>query len=232
MVYRAAAQDTAKLLTQAETGMGYQVFDAQIPGYSSLRRFVAYNDELIVELDGQFSTYRSQIVSKGLTMALREAIIFPGLTSSIVSVRRSLISERWTMAAAKESEKHRHKGGTGAKDNDKEAADGKETFVRISAYLNDRRVDQQRKCLLPGAYTTTGVDYLVCVQTKDDPVDRYALPNSDKPEWAFFVMPRAGDQLRRGIVQPAFNHDGGGVEALFDNGTSSGSLIDTRKYGE
>ncbi len=38
----------------------------------------------------------------------------------------------------------------------------------------------------------------------------------DKP-WAFFIKPKKNDIFQFGVVQPAFGHLGGGVEAYFDS---------------
>ena len=105
-------------------------------------------------------------------------------------------------------------------------------FVRLSAYQNDRRIDFENKRLKPGTYPTTRCDYRVCVIYKDDPVDRYALPNDEKVKWAFYVQPKTKDTLQRGIVQPAFGHDGGGIEVYFAAGTSRDTFMVMKPYGE
>ena len=40
------------------------------------------------------------------------------------------------------------------------------------------------------------------------------------------------DSLQRGIVQPAFGHEGGGIEAYFEYGTSKETLLFKREYGK
>ncbi|OGL43488.1 MAG: hypothetical protein A2W05_09020 [Candidatus Schekmanbacteria bacterium RBG_16_38_10] len=94
------------------------------------------------------------------------------------------------------------------------------------------RIDFENKKLRPGTYTTTNSDYLACVRFSDDPIDRYALPNDEEIKWAFYVQPKTKDVLQRGIVQPAFGHDGGGIEIFFENGTSNNTYLDKRSYGE
>ena len=128
--------------------------------------------------------------------------------------------------------KHRHRGGTGARDNPIEAANGAELFVRLSAYENDHRIDFEKKKLKKGSYTTTDLDYKDCVKYYDDPVDRYALPNDELIEWAFYILPKLLDELQRGIVQPAFGHDGGGIEVFFEKGTSDDTFLFRRPYGK
>jgi hypothetical protein len=63
-------------------------------------------------------------------------------------------------------------------------------------------------------------------------VDRYALPNDDTIKYSFTIIPENIDKLQRGIVQPAFEKLGGGIEAYFDKGTSNGTYKGKSKYGE
>jgi hypothetical protein len=84
--------------------------------------------------------------------------------------------------------------------------------------------------LKPGSFTTTFNDYSDCVSTNDEPIDRYALPNDENINWAFYIKPKSIDVLQKGIVQPAFNHEGGGIEAYFENGTSENTYLVKREY--
>ena len=84
----------------------------------------------------------------------------------------------------------------------------------------------------PGSYTTTETDYQDCVSTNDDPIDRYALPNDESIKWSFYIRPKTSDTLQRGIVQPAFSHQGGGIEAYFEQGTSDNTYFDKKEYGK
>jgi hypothetical protein len=128
--------------------------------------------------------------------------------------------------------KKRHTGEKGAKDNPKETDNGSEVFVRLSAYEQDKRIDFVNKRLTSGSYTTTKHDYYECVSINDDPVDRYALPNDEAIKWAFYIKPKTNDNLQRGIVQPAFDHEGGGIEAYFENGTSNDTYFQSKPYGQ
>ena len=58
MIYKAYSSDTQKFLTLPETGMGYQIFSANLSGIS--KRFIAYNAQLIVDLDSRFFEYKNQ----------------------------------------------------------------------------------------------------------------------------------------------------------------------------
>ena len=84
----------------------------------------------------------------------------------------------------------------------------------------------------PGTFTTTFEDYGDCITTNDDPIDRYALPNDEKIKWSFFIQPKNIDILQKGIVQPAFGHQGGGIEAYFEKGTSENTYALKREYGK
>ncbi len=136
------------------------------------------------------------------------------------------------MSETDKKNKKRNSGGKGAIDNSKEFANGIEVFVRVSAYEDDKRIDFVNKKLKEGSYTTTEQDYKDCYSTNDDPVDRYALPNDEKIKWAFYIKPKNTNILQRGIVQPDFGHDGGGIETYFENGTSDGTYLEKRDYGK
>ncbi len=46
----------------------------------------------------------------------------------------------------------------------------------------------------------------------------------------FIFNPKKCDTLQRGIVQPAFGHNGGGDEVYFAKGTSNGTFIQQTSY--
>jgi hypothetical protein len=228
--YKTTSALTADLLSLPETGMGYQVIDAKRKDKYTKERFLVYNAELIVELDVKIFEAKQQIVKEGFNRILNKANYLS--LENVTIVNKSVIQEVRYLTESKTREKQRHSGGRGAADNQKENADGRETFVRLSAYQNDRRIDFESKRLKPGTYTTTRGDYRVCVMYKDDPVDRYALPNDEKIKYAFEVRPKINDTLQRGIVQPAFGHDGGGIEVYFAEGTSKDTYVLVKPYGE
>jgi hypothetical protein len=232
MIYKAYSSDTEKLLSLPETGMGYQVIEAKRYGEISKKRYVVYNGELIIDIDNYFVNYKKLMNLKGFSAALNEARELPIETTTISLVPKTSLLERRTLSENKEKYKKRHPDGKGAKENPKEFANGNEIFVRLSAYINDKRIDIEKKKLKKGSYTTTHADYIDCVYYSDDPVDRYALPNDDPIEWAFFIKPEKIDELQRGIAQPAFGHDGGGIETFFEDGTSDGTFLATKEYGK
>lgn len=230
MIYKAFYSMTYDLLLLPETGMGYQIIDAKRKGQYTKDRFIVYNSELIVDFDDKFSESKRQILSEGHSKIMSK-VDYLSLENATI-VKKHVLKETRFLSESKKKEKGRHSGGRGAIDNPKENADGKELFVRLSAYENDRRIDFTNKKLKPGTYTTTNSDYSICIRLVDDPIDRYALPNDEEIKWAFYVQPKTNDSLQRGIVQPAFGHDGGGIEVYFESGTSNNTYLDKRPYGK
>jgi hypothetical protein len=216
-----------------ETGMGYQIVEAAKYGQSDVKRYIVYNSELAVNLDTEFKAYKRQIFSEGFSKILNRSSELMLETKSIRVLNKAEViqSKALTFSEAKATKK-RHKGDKGAKDSPKENANGIEVFVRLSAYEDDKRIDFINKRLTSGSYTTTESDYNECVSTNDDPVDRYALPNDETIKWAFYIKPKTNDTLQRGIVQPAFDHEGGGIEAYFENGTSNETYFQKKSYGQ
>jgi len=231
MIYKIYEQDADTLLEQPETGMGYQIVRATQYNRTSYKRLVVYNTRLAIDLDNDFSVNRNKIITEGYKVMLSKATELMLETDSIKVIPHSELKESVEFSGVKKILFKRHTGTTGATDSQKENASGSENFVRLSAFEDDRRIDVINKRLKPGSFTTTEVDYKACVSSNDDPVDRYALPNNDKIEWAFYIRPKLNDQLQRGVVQPAFGHAGGGIEAYFENGTSNNTYFLKKKYG-
>lgn len=232
MIYKAYSSDLNKLLSLPETGMGYQIIEGKLTGSFTITQYVVYNSELFVDLDNEFKTYKRRIMDRGLLTVLSESRSLNIQTNSIKLLSRSFVTESRMINETKKNNKKRLIGGKGAKDNPKENANGSEIFVRLSPFENDKRIDFEKNRLKDGAYTTTQIDYLSCVITNDDPIDRYALPNDDQIKWSFYIQPKSYDSLQRGIVQPAFEHDGGGIEAYFEKGTSDYTYFNKKPYGE
>jgi hypothetical protein len=231
MIYKIYPQDANTLLEQQETGMGYQIVEARQYNRVNSKRMVVYNTQLAVDLDENFNVNRNKIIKEGFTVMLAKVEELMLETDSIKIIPHSQLNETVQLSSTQKILFSRHSGGKGATDSPKENASGNENFVRLSAFENDRRIDIINKRLKPGTFTTTEVDYRQCLSKDDDPVDRYALPNNDKIEWAFYIRPKSNDQLQRGIVQPAFGHTGGGIEAFFENGTSNFTYFLKKKYG-
>lgn len=232
MIYKTYLSDSKYLLSIPETGMGYQIIEGQLTGSYVKKRYIVYNCDLIVDLDTDFHIYKKQIINRGYASILNESAKLNLKADSIRLVQRNYQNENKYVTESIELYNKRHSGRKGALENQKEYANGNEIFVRISAYEDDKRIDFLKKKILNGTYTTTHNDYLDCINTVDNPIDRYALPNDENIKWAFYIQPKSVDLLQRGIVQPAFGHQGGGIEAYFENGTSENTLITKREYGK
>lgn len=235
MIYKALESDTNKLLSLPETGMGFQVIEARPSQASwSTRQYVVYNSEIFIDDDSRLFENKLELLTKGFATVLNNALPFPGPTESIRLVPRSKIYEAadWSRTYSMSQTRGRHMGGRGATDSPKENASGYSTYVRLSAYRNDRRVDEAKRRLIDGSFTTTLDDYVNCLLYKDDPIDRYALPNDEAIKWAFYLEPSRWDILQKGIVQPAYNHLGGGIETFFEKGTSIDTLYKILEYGK
>lgn len=228
MIYKANTALIEDLLKQPETGMGYQFIQAESSNQFIIRKYIVYNSELIVDFNDRFQDNRRKIQREGYSSVL--------MNSNYLELRNISLLEREELKSIRlfsntiSGYKGRKMGGKGAVDNHPVNANGRDVFVRLSAYENDKRIDFDNKCLRDGTYTTTEEDYLSCKYHNDDAVDRYALPNDEEIKWAFYIEPKSNDTLRPGIVQPANGHYGGGVETLFDNGTSRGTYIKKTSY--
>ncbi len=231
MIYKIFSLDTGDLSRRPETGMGYQIIEAARYGHTEIKKYVVYNSQVAVNLDTEFKSYKRELFSEGFSKILNKSneLILASNTIRVLSKAEVIQTKAIKFSEAKANKK-RHTGDKGAKDNPKENANGIEVFVRLSAFEDDKRIDFEKKKLKPGSYTTTDKDYLECVATSDDPVDRYALPNDEQIKWAFYIKPKSNDTLQRGIVQPAFDHEGGGIEAYFENGTSDDTYLQKKPY--
>lgn len=229
MFFRTSDDTKRQLLLFPETGMGYQVITGRIAGGSD-KEYVIYNSELIIE-SNKLTEFRQRVNNLGYSTIRNEAksVFFERDTIALIP-RRDITGAR-ILSDSERINKHRHPNGRSAIDNKKEPANGKDVFVRLTAFENDIRIDRENRKLTPGTYTTTYNDYRVCLNYNDDPIDRYALPNSTPIKWAFYVKPIKSDILQEGIVQPAFGHDGGGIEVYFEEGTSQNTLFDKKPYG-
>lgn len=228
MIYRAQALFSQNLLLLPETGMGYQIIDAKRIGRSSSDRFIVYNSELIVDFNGDFHESKRKILNEGYTKMFNQSSVIELSSPSLVS--RSEVRNVRMFTESTMNTKGRHTGGTGAVYNNPIYGNGTDKFIRLSPYKDDKRIDFERMRLREGSFTTTEADYLACRSYNDDPIDRYALPSDDAIEWVFTIKPTILNRYRPGIVQPANNHNGGGIEALFDDGTSDGTFLGRTSY--
>lgn len=228
MIFKTNTELRSELISLPETGMGYQLVEAVKLRRNKKQKFIIFNAELIIEVDFLYEVNRSRIFKDGYLNVLNNSFNLD-LTNLVVLDRNDLKNQILT-SRGKMNEKGRYSGGRGAIDNQQNNANGEDVFIRLSAFENNRRIDSENKCLLPGSYTTTLEDYHLCKKLSDDPVDRYALPNEKQIEWAFYIQPLKQDKYRNGIVQPANSHSGGGIEALFDDGTSKDTYFKKTAY--
>ena len=203
------------LLNRPETGMGYQVVEAAKVGNYKREKFLILNSEVVIEMNSSTDDNVRKVINEGIQRFKANANI---ITLNAITV----LSEKRFRNIVNESKNENERG---AIENPVEFADGKEIFVRLSAFDNDRRIDKVNKCLRPGSFTTTFDDYLKCKSSNTNPIDRYALPNDDKIQFSFHIQPKSIDTLQRGIVQLANGKQGGGKEAYFENGTATVTLL-------
>jgi len=228
MIYEVLPQSKKALLALPESGMGYQIIDAKPDGRSTPKRFIVYNCELIIEFDSYFDIYKRFVVLQSYATTLNKST-FLKLDDPIL-VKRSELSNKRNLSESSMNSKGRHTGSKGSVDSEPRFGNGIDQFIRLSPYQDDIRIDFVNMKLKNGTFTTTEDDYLACKADDDDPIDRYALPSNETLNWAFSIIPKSYDKYRPGIVQPANNHSGGGIEALFDNGTSDGTYIERKPY--
>lgn len=216
MYFKLSAAQENELLNQPETGMGYQVVEASKTGSYIKEKFLVLNSEVVIEMNASTSDNVRKIITEGIYSIKASA-------NYITLNAMSVLNEKQFRNTVNESKNENEKG---AIENPVVNANGKEIFVRLSAFDNDRRVDKINKCLRPGSYTTTMKDYLKCISPPpDDPIERYALPSNDEIKFTFHIQPKKTDTLQRGTVQPANGKRGGGEEAYFAKGTASGTFL-------
>lgn len=220
MYFRLSSSQENNLLNLPETGMGYQIIDAVKSGTYHREKFVVLNSEIAIEMNGYEGDHIRKVINEGISKVKASANL---ITLNSLAV----LSERQFRNYLGEPQNDNEKG---VLDNPVESANGNEMFVRLSAFDDDKRIDKVNRCLRPGSFTTTEVDYIVCKFMDDDPVERYALPNNDEIKYAFHIQPLRIDTLQRGRVQPAYGKKGGGIEAYFAKGTSYGTFKKQTPY--
>ena len=189
------------LLSQPESGMGYQI--AEVILFDNRKsQCVIYNADLLV-----YPHELEQIRKHGSYNYLLEKASNSEneIRDFKVLKRSSFIKSAFTL------------GTKGADQSPVEYTKLDEIFKRFSAYEKDKRVTENWG-LLPGTYATTEKD-AENVRTGMDAVARYALPNPDPAKYVFTIEPLQNTEIQRGIVQPANNQPGGGVEIIFTKGS-------------
>ncbi len=220
MIYKTTPEFSKRLLAMPETGIGYQIVAANRMNSLVRSGFLIFNTELIVDMDYRLNEFRNEIANEGLKkvgnrlaeIVLQDVVLLP--KSSFVK------PEKLKSKAAILDLARRISDGDASK-HQAEKASGTEVFIRPTAFEDDVRVDFMKNRILPGSFTTTREDFLICKEKKDNPLDRYALATSEPIKWLYLIQPAATEVLHRGVVQPLFAQSGGGVEVFFENGTAN-----------
>ncbi len=207
------------LLNQHESGMGYQIVEAVTADHKT-KRGIAYNAELLLfegEPRAQLrADYRSLLAeAKISTDEIRSLRV---MTSAASTASAYVLHETF----ARYERKIRP-----AKDAQPEKTREKEVFKRFTAYENDQRITSDGK-LLPGTYATTEEDAKKA-PTGKIAVARYALPNPKPASNVWTIEPRKDTLIQYGIVEPANEQPGGGVEVIFTKGTDPGTVTGREK---
>ena len=220
MYFKLTPEQEIQLLNKPETGMGYQIVEATKSASYKREKFIVLNSEVVIEMNGSESENIKKIINEGI-FSFKASANFITLNSI------SVLSEMQFRGVVNESKNEKERGAIA---NHIINANGKEIFVRLSAFENDHRVDKVNNCLRQGSFTTTMDDYLKCKTNADDPIERYALPSNDKIQFAFHIQPKQNDTLQTGVVQPANGKRGGGIENYFAKGTSIGTFLKQTPY--
>jgi hypothetical protein len=210
---RLSATHIAGLLSQPETGMGYQTVEVKVT--TGIRRATIYNADLLL-WEEEPRTYLAEGTYQRL---VKSAESLEARTIESIRVVRPIrqIREKSTIEKYAESLL-----GNPATESERKKTKQGDVFMRFTAYKNDRRITANNG-LLPGTYATTEADSRN-VKTGEQAVERYALPDPKPAKYRFRIDPAKDTEYREGTVQPAFEHKGGGVEVLFDEGTSDNTV--------
>ena len=218
MYYKLSPSQEDYLSSLPETGMGYQILEASKQGNYARERFLVLNSQIIIQLNGYENGYVNKVIEEGIqTVKLGAELV----TLTAISVLTTLQLSNIVRHTKNETERSAIENLAGN-------PTGEEIFVRLSAFDDDKRIDKINNCLRPGSFTTSMEDYLGYKESKDNPNERYALPDNYIIKFVFHIKPKNTDLIQRGTVQPANGKQGGGNE-LYYCGTSS--KIKSRRNG-
>jgi hypothetical protein len=201
-----------ELIAQPESGMGYQNLVVQMRN-GEVRYGTAFNAEFLL-YSGEPPHALEKISEPGqrLLMLERKEV---GLGEEIRSLK--VLQREADLSTRVRESNSSTQSSSGASEAPVEELQDEENFKRFSAYANDRRVTPSG-ALVPGTYATTEAD-AKHVKTGRDAVKRYALPNPKPAVYVFTIDPPLRTKLKRGVAQPAYGQQGGGVEVIFVNGS-------------
>lgn len=219
MIRKLRTSQVQDLLRLPESGMGYQLIEAETGFYGTRNKYLVLNSQMIIDDTPQILNEVKSVFKGGY-----RTMLFSASEVELKNIRLVENLSNYRVKAFSSSKQ------TGAIHQSIVFANGTEVFTRLSAYEDDFRVDTVNKKLVPGSFSTTFDDYQYCKNNNINPVERYALPNDEEIKWAFHIRPLKTDSLQRGIVEPANNQNGGGVEAYFEKGTSNNTILEKTAY--
>lgn len=202
----------SKLLSQPESGMGYQV--VEVERKTSVRKGTVYNGELLLWEDEPRAALAEGVyetlvkVADSIEAQKIEAIRVLRHAPRLVPKGMEKLAQTLLGKPATEGEKKKTQKG--------------KVFMRFTAYSNDKRITANNG-MLPGTYATTEADSRH-IKTGAEAVERYALPDPKPAKYRYRIDPLEETEYREGIVQPNYGHEGGGVEVIFDNGTDENTV--------
>ncbi len=206
MTYRIHNSWTSALRRERETGMGYQVVEVSL----------AKTTQHVLVLNGQQALEPKESPSRFREAANEFHKAKLVLMSEHEDVQIKVLNRREAVAKGLFEARAYSAGRGAAADAASEPSKKDEEFRRFSAFADDIRILADGS-VLAGTYVTTESD-AAKVKTGKEAVERYALPNPDPATHRFYLRPPAPIPVRRGTVQPADGHQGGGDEIIFDNG--------------
>lgn len=210
---RLNASQIAGLLSQPETGMGYQTVEVKVA--TRIRSATVYNADLLL-WEEEPRTYLAEGTYQRL---VKSADSLDVRMIESIRVVRPVRQVRQQTALEKFAESPLGKPATEGEPKKTKQGD---VFMRFTAYKDDRRITAN-KGLRPGTYATTEADSRN-VKTGEQAAERYALPDPKPAKFRFRIDPTKDTEYREGTVQPAYEHKGGGIEVLFDNGTNDNTV--------
>jgi len=202
---RLIQQHTEFLLSEKESGMGYQCLED-----GSSQKYLVLNAELFVSSDElknllKFPSYEDLLdeikdTSKNININGYKVI------SASEFLKSTFSSDKLQNPSLLQTQSTRDNEG----------------FKRFSAYKDDKRKTPGRG-LRKETYATTVNDINV-VPSGLSAVARYALPNPWPAIYVLTITPPKDTKIRCGTVQPAFNQSGGGVEIFFEDETPDNTV--------
>lgn len=230
MIYKLDSEYRNFFQSLHETGMGYQIIIASKSNVYKLHKYVVYNSELVIELDTNFQLNKTRIKTVGFSTMLSQVESITFRINSVTVVDKTVLKNKSVLLEESILLYNRKMGKNEAIYGPLDFNTTNETFVRISPFDNDCRIDEEKGKLLPGSFATTLNDFFSCLGTNDFPIDRYVLPLTERLKWVYYIKAHPSDLMQKGIFQPAFNQMGGGEEVYFNFGTFEKTLIEKLPY--